>query len=485
MFGLFGPNIEKMRQDSDVVGLIALLNHKKQKTREKAAQALAAIGPPAVKPLIAVLQSEDQYTCNYAAWTLGVIGDDRAVEPLVEALNDTRRSLRRNVARALLVMADPRAIDPLISALEDPCLEVRRLAVRALGSFGGARTVEALLNYQSSHKFSDEIIVNALTKIGQSAVEPLTNALDSKHYSVVGVTAAALGKIRNPRAVEPLVSALQKKIHPEIANALELFRWEPATALDAACFAAAKKKWEQCLEIGAPAVEVLCRVIDDPGWPETARQEAMKTLAKLTGTEDQQDVETTVGNTEEHPGVGELEEISETEIGSEIEAATWVSEAEEPETAADQIHETTDMDGPPAEAASSEAPEAGDEVPEAESAALELSTASDMEVQESSAETILEQDAGMESFASPDIDEEAPRAVSTQMRERVEDIIYSRVRPMLRTEGRDIKVVDVAEGVVYVSLKCEDTDLDRITLENAVSSRIRELIREIVFVKFV
>ena len=56
---------------------------------------------------------------------------------------------------------------------------------------------------------------------------------------------------------------------------------------------------------------------------------------------------------------------------------------------------------------------------------------------------------------------------------------------MLRTEVRDFKVVDVTEGVVYVSLKCEDTDLDRITLENAVSSRIRELLREIVFVKFV
>jgi HEAT repeat protein/Fe-S cluster biogenesis protein NfuA len=484
MFGLFGPNIEKMRQDSDVVGLIALLNHKKQKTREKAAQALAAIGPPAVKPLIAVLQSEDQYTCNYAAWTLGVIGDDRAVEPLIEALNDTRRSLRRNVARALLVMADPRAIDPLISALEDPCLEVRRLAVRALGSFGGARVVEALLNYQSSHKFSDEIIVDALTKIGQSAVEPLTNALTSEHYSVVGVTAAALGKIRDPRALEPLVSALQKKMHPEIANALELFRWEPATALDAACFAAAKKKWEQCLEIGAPAVEVLTRVIDDPGWPETARQEAMKTLAMLTGTE-QQEVDRTAGDTEEHAGVGEPEEISETEIEPEIEAATWASEVEEPETAADHIHETAEMNSPPAEAVSSEAPEARDEVPEAESPPVELSVASDTKVQESAAEAVPEQGADTESFASQDTDKEVSKAVSTQMRERVEDIIYSRVRPMLRTEGRDIKVVDVTEGVVYVSLKCEDPELDRIPLENAVSSRIRELIREIVFIKFV
>jgi HEAT repeat protein/Fe-S cluster biogenesis protein NfuA len=484
MFGLFGPNIEKMRQDSDVVGLIALLNHKKQKTREKAAQALAAIGPPAVKPLIAVLQSEDQYTCNYAAWTLGVIGDDRAVEPLVEALNDTRRSLRRNVARALLVMADPRAIDPLISALEDPCLEVRRLAVRALGSFGGARAVEALLNYQSSHEFSDEIIVDALTKIGQSAVEPLTNALNSEHYSVVGVTAAALGKIRDPRALEPLVSALRKKMHPEIANALELFRWEAATALDAACFAAAKKKWEQCLEIGAPAVEVLTRVIDDPGMPETARQEAMKILAKLTDTEDQ-DVETTAGDTEEHPEVGDLEEISETEIEPEIEAATWASEVEAPETAADQLHETAEIDSPPAEAVSSEVPEAGDEVPEAESPPVELSAASDTEVQELAVEAVPEQDADTEPLASQDTDKEDPKAVSTQMRERVEDIIYSRVRPMLRTEGRDIKVVDVTEGVVYVSLKCDDPDLDRIPLENAVSSRIRELIREIVFIKFV
>ncbi|HBD07076.1 MAG TPA: PBS lyase, partial [Syntrophobacteraceae bacterium] len=102
--GLFGPNIDRMKKDADVLGLISALNHKKQKVREQAAHALAAIGPPAVMPLIAVLQSEDQYTCNYAAWALGVIADDRAVEPLIDALDDSRRSLRRNVARALLVM---------------------------------------------------------------------------------------------------------------------------------------------------------------------------------------------------------------------------------------------------------------------------------------------------------------------------------------------------------------------------------------------
>ncbi len=484
MFVLFGPNIDKMRQDGDVVGLISVLNHKKQKTRELAAQALAAIGPPAIKPLIAVLQSEDQYTCNYAAWALGVIADDRAVEPLIEALNDTRRSLRRNVARALLVMADPRSIDPLISALGDPCLEVRRLAIRALGSFGGAGAVEALLDYQSSHKFSDEIIVGALAKIGQSAVEPLAGALDNEHYSVVGVAAAALGKIRDPRALEPLVFALRKKIHPEIANALEVFRWEPATTLDAACFAAAKKKWEQCVEIGTPAIEALTKVIDDPDWPETGRQEAMKTLARITGAEEE-DVDETIMDIENHQRVSELRETAEIESVPPIEAAIVASETEEPATAEHQLGEATDMDNLDAEAVIADAPEVELETPEVESLEGESPTVEDMEQEHSAIITTLEQDNRTISLEAQDINKDALRPVSIQMRERVEDIISSRVRPILRTDGRDIQVVDITEGVVYVILKCEYTGSDRIPLENAVSSRIRELIQEIVFVKYV
>jgi Fe-S cluster biogenesis protein NfuA len=505
MFGLFGPNIERMRQDGDVVGLISLLNHKKQKTREQAAQALAAIGPPAVKPLIAVLQSEDQYTCNYAAWALGVIGDDRAVEPLIEALNDTRRSLRRNVARALLVMADPRAIDPLISSLEDPCLEVRRLAIRALGSFGGARAVEALLDYQSSHKFSDEIIVSALAKIGQSAVEPLASALGNDHYSVVGVAAAALGRIRDPRALEPLVSALRKKSHPEIANALEVFHWDPTTTIDAACFAAAKRRWERCVEIGTPAIEVLTKVIDDPDWPETGRQEAMKALARIAGAE-AHDADKTIVDTEDQQSVGELGEIAEIESVPAIEAAMVASETGKPATAEHEMHKAAGMDNLDIEAVVSEAPGIELEIQEVEleeheaevedhevelevvkvkSPRVEFQIVEGIQLKQSSEEVSLERDNETISFEAQEFRKEAPIPVSTQMRERVEDIIYSRVRPMLRTDGKDIKVVDITEGVVYVSLKCEYTGSDRIFLENAVSSRIRELIQEIVFIKFV
>ncbi|HBD07077.1 MAG TPA: hypothetical protein DCZ69_02355, partial [Syntrophobacteraceae bacterium] len=381
--------------------------------------------------------------------------------------------------------ADPRAVDPLIAALADPCLEVRRLAIRALGSFGGTRSVGPLLDYQSSHKFSDEIIVDALAKIGQSAVEPLTAALDAPHYSVVGVAAGALGKIRDPRALDPLVAALHKKIHPEIANALDSCGWEPNTTLDAACYWAAKKKWDKCVEIGAPAIEVLTKLVEDHEWPEHGRQEAMKTLARITGTEK---TEETIEDTEDRGGSSEPQEIADTQLDHPTEAPPMSSETVEIAADEDQLDEEPEIETldtmPIAEAPSAdiepEPPVVEAEPQECASPALE-----NLDMQGAEVETHIEPHETVEPTEPQAIARETPKPVSTQMRERVEDIINSRVRPMLRTDGRDIHVVDITEGVVFVNLKCEYTGSDRIPLENAVSARIRDLIEEIVFVKFV
>ena len=55
---------------------------------ERAAQALAHIGRPAVEPLITVLKVEDWRVRDNAAWALGIISDPRTVEPLIAALRD-------------------------------------------------------------------------------------------------------------------------------------------------------------------------------------------------------------------------------------------------------------------------------------------------------------------------------------------------------------------------------------------------------------
>jgi len=68
-----------------------------------------------------------------AAWTLGTIGDERAVEPLGDALaNDSSPSVRHEAARALARVDGDRAVELLVQATKDGDVEVRRAAKRAL-----------------------------------------------------------------------------------------------------------------------------------------------------------------------------------------------------------------------------------------------------------------------------------------------------------------------------------------------------------------
>jgi HEAT repeat protein len=92
---LFGPpNVEKLKTQRDVMGLVKALSYSKnQEVQRQAAEALGQVGDArAVEPLVVTLQ--DPYSTVRlqvaAAESLGKIGDGRAVEPLVAALKHPR-----------------------------------------------------------------------------------------------------------------------------------------------------------------------------------------------------------------------------------------------------------------------------------------------------------------------------------------------------------------------------------------------------------
>ena len=74
---------------------------------------------------------------SQAAWTLGKIGNRRAVEPLIAALKDENWEVRENVVWALGDIKDVRAIEPLINTLNDKRLEVRKGAAKFLKEITG------------------------------------------------------------------------------------------------------------------------------------------------------------------------------------------------------------------------------------------------------------------------------------------------------------------------------------------------------------
>ena len=91
--GIFKPNIEKMKANGDVEGLIKALKHRDEAVQEDAAVALGRIGDVrAVDPLIRALKDELSDVRERAAYALGKIGDARAVDPLIRALKGEYRS---------------------------------------------------------------------------------------------------------------------------------------------------------------------------------------------------------------------------------------------------------------------------------------------------------------------------------------------------------------------------------------------------------
>lgn len=97
--------------------LINRFKDKSEKVFDAAHQALIKIGTPAVEPLIEALSARSTKVRNYAAQTLGRIGDKRAVEHIIPLLEDRDEKVPQGAASALGWLGDELAVEPLIKAL--------------------------------------------------------------------------------------------------------------------------------------------------------------------------------------------------------------------------------------------------------------------------------------------------------------------------------------------------------------------------------
>jgi HEAT repeat protein len=105
---------------------------------------------------------------------------------------------------------DPNIIRQLLAELRDVNKDKRRTAVMKLGMVGGDQAVRALIGaVQNEH---EDLIVRgrAAIMLGNlkdvRAVDPLIRALDAPGFQTPLHAAEALGKIGDRRAIPPLVS---------------------------------------------------------------------------------------------------------------------------------------------------------------------------------------------------------------------------------------------------------------------------------------
>lgn len=113
--GFFPPNIAKLQANHDVAGLAAGLEHSDFRIRERACDALAALGD--VTGLATALQHKDSTIRSRACKALGALGDVAALPSLLSAVaSDAELYVRVEAAVGIVALNQPETAKPLVDA---------------------------------------------------------------------------------------------------------------------------------------------------------------------------------------------------------------------------------------------------------------------------------------------------------------------------------------------------------------------------------
>jgi HEAT repeat protein len=222
-------NVDRMKKERDVQGLIRALHHPEVNVQYEAAEAL------------------------------GMIGDPAAVLPLIEALTgDPYSGVRWKASEALARIGKP-SVEPLIAVLRNPDADVRWKAAIALGDIGDERAVGPLIELlRDEDRFVKSRAAYALSSVGRPAVLPLIQALRTGDGNLRWGAAIALGAIKDPESALPLLQALGDR-HENV-------RTEAAAAL---------------VEIGPPVIGPVREFLPGAGVEET--REVILLLGEIEG----------------------------------------------------------------------------------------------------------------------------------------------------------------------------------------------------------
>jgi HEAT repeat protein len=220
----------------------------------------------AVPALLEALQGEYFTVRSPAALALGKIGDARVVKPLIGLLKDPEDDVRIAACLALGFFKDPSTFDDITNVLlDDPKIEVRQAAAKALGNTEHPAALPYLMEalhdsfwwYEREYAAGD--LLGAIEKMGVVAVKPLIEALQDKEGTVRKFAATLLGRLGDPRAIEPLGMALYD-LHHEVG----------------------KVSADSLARFGVPSLEILVEALSHPEmW---IRIHAIEALSKIKDT---------------------------------------------------------------------------------------------------------------------------------------------------------------------------------------------------------
>lgn len=197
--------------------LAGMINTRAVRGPNEAAEAMRKIGRASVEPAILALQLGDIYGQARAADILGSLKDPRAIDPLVTALDEETRG--KKVAQALAAIGRP-ALERVLAGAVDKDPEVRRRCVRALGVFAEPESTEmlnkALADPQADIRLAAlEALVGSVDQRGKShnggpaaALSPsLLSLLNDPDVQVRREAARVIGSTHDPAALDALAAA--------------------------------------------------------------------------------------------------------------------------------------------------------------------------------------------------------------------------------------------------------------------------------------
>ncbi|HPH97920.1 MAG TPA: HEAT repeat domain-containing protein [Anaerolineaceae bacterium] len=231
-----------------VIPLLESMTGKHASVQRELAQAVAALGLPALDPLLQGLQ-DGKYETLPVIQALGLIGDERAAKPLAARLTHEHAwPVREAAAHALGSIGRP-AFEPILEILRGPDADAKAaglalgeigapirediikamrskefdagVMIIALGHIQDPESAEAILSTLYSGRFGTEIRDNAeeaLLAIGKPAIQPLINALEKQPADRVYLSGILVRF--GSAAVQPVVIAMQRTYNPTFCESL-------------------------------------------------------------------------------------------------------------------------------------------------------------------------------------------------------------------------------------------------------------------------
>jgi len=187
--------------------LVRLLSVEGNDVNEKVYQIILALGKDSVPWLLEQVDTKDRVQRERVVAALGTLKAKEGVAAIAKVLSNPSLGRRYVAAWSLGEIGDPSGISPLLNALDDDDAEVRKYATRSLIKMNTAAVLPLIEYLGRSTARGEGGAIRALGDIGdQRALDPLLKRVDGPNRLDIFL---ALGKLKDPRAQETLISGLE------------------------------------------------------------------------------------------------------------------------------------------------------------------------------------------------------------------------------------------------------------------------------------